>query len=203
MSILGVVMAGGRNTRFGDLKAFATVGGQRIIDRVIDVLDSVSDEVVMSANDPAAYGSVDLPMRPDIKDGLGALGGIHTALHWAQERGDSAILAVACDMPFPSHTLLREICKRGADYDVVVPESDGRRGVEPLFAYYSVNCLPAIERALERGDQRMIAFHEDVSVLRIPLEDVRRHGDPAIMFMNVNTREDLEEAARISGSAEQ
>jgi molybdenum cofactor guanylyltransferase len=201
MSILGVVMAGGRNTRFGDLKAFAKVDGQRIIDRVIQALQSVTDDVVMSANEPAAYASVDLPMRPDVMEGLGALGGIHTALHWAQERGDAGVIAVACDMPFPSVALLRTIAKHSAEHDAVIPESDSRRGLEPLFAFYSVNCLPHVERAIERGDHRMIAFHGDVDVLRISLEDVRKCGDPSVLFMNVNTREDLDRAIALAESS--
>ena len=56
MSVLGVVVAGGRNTRFGDIKAFAQVGGTRIIDRVISALRDVADAVVLSANDPAFAG---------------------------------------------------------------------------------------------------------------------------------------------------
>ena len=200
MSILGVVMAGGRNSRFGDLKAFAEVGGVRIIDRVIDALRAVTPDVVMSANDPAAYASVNLNQRSDLLRDLGALGGIHTGLHWAQELGKGGIIAVACDMPFPSQSLLMDIARQSSGHDVVIPESDSRRGLEPLFAYYSVQCLRPIEQAVTRGDHRMIAFHNDVDVMRIPIEEVRQHGDPQIMFMNVNTREDLEEALRIEAA---
>lgn len=198
MSVLGVVMAGGRNTRFGDLKAFAVVEGERIIDRVIAALRAVADDVVLSANDAAAYASVPLPSRPDVTPDLGALGGLHTALRWAAERGHQGILAVACDMPFPSERLLSRLLESAAEYDAVLPESDGRRGVEPLFAYYSINCLPAIEQAMARDDRRMIGFHRDISVQRIPIEDVRTYGDPEILFMNVNSREDLERAQRIA-----
>ncbi len=193
-------MAGGRNTRFGDLKALARVDGVRIIDRVITALRSVADDVGMSANDADAYAEIDLPTRPDVITGLGALGGIHAALLWAKERGDDGIIAIACDMPFPSHPLLQTIRQRAAQHDAVLPESDGRRGVEPLFAYYSVNCVQAIEDAIARDDRRMIGFHAEVDVLRIPLEQVRAHGDPAVMFMNVNTPADLVHAERIARS---
>lgn len=198
MSVLGVVMAGGRNTRFGDLKALAEVEGERIIDRVIAALRAVADDVVLSANDAAAYASVPLPSRPDVMPDLGALGGIHAALLWAAERGHQGILAVACDMPFPSAGLLSRLLEGSAEYDAVLPESDGRRGVEPLFAYYSINCLPAIEQAITRDDRRMIGFHRDVSVQRVPIEDVRKYGDPEVLFMNVNSREDLERARQIA-----
>ena len=198
MSIVGVVMAGGRNTRFGDLKAFAQVGGMRIIDRVAAVLRAVADDVVLSANDLAAYAPTGLPARPDLIPDLGALGGVHAALSWARERGDAGILAVACDMPFPSLKLLQVIHDRAPAHDAVLPESDSRRGLEPLFGYYSIACLPAIEAAIARADRRMVGFHADIDLACVPLEEVRKLGDPTLMFMNVNTREELELAQRIA-----
>jgi molybdopterin-guanine dinucleotide biosynthesis protein A len=198
MSILGVVMAGGRNTRFGDIKAFADVNGRRIIDGVVDVLRDAATEVVISANDQETYAPLGLPMRGDVREDLGPLSGIYTALLWARERGDQGILAVACDMPFPSAPLLRAIAAASAQHDAVLPESDGRRGLEPLFAYYSVNCIAAIDAAIAREDRRMISFHQNVDLYRLPIEQVRTFGDPAVLFMNVNTPADLEAARRIS-----
>jgi molybdopterin-guanine dinucleotide biosynthesis protein A len=198
MSILGVVVAGGRNTRFGDIKALAQVGGMRIIDHVIAVLRAVADDVVLSANDLGAYAMTGLAARPDLIPDIGALGGVHAALSWARERGDAGILAVACDMPFPSLKLLQQIRGLAPAHDAVLPESDNRRGLEPLFGYYSIACLPAIEAAIARDDRRMIGFHADIDLQRVPLEEVRQLGDPALMFMNVNTREELEQAQRIA-----
>ena len=67
-------MAGGRNTRYGALKALEPVGGVRIIDRVIDALKQITPALVLIANDPVAYSAVPLPMRPDARPDLGALG---------------------------------------------------------------------------------------------------------------------------------
>ncbi|HEX6066461.1 MAG TPA: molybdenum cofactor guanylyltransferase [Longimicrobiales bacterium] len=201
MKILGVVMAGGRNSRFGDIKAFAQVAGTRIIDRVIIALGAVSDAVVLSANDAATYSSTGLEMRGDVVPDIGALGGIHAALMWAKERGDDGVIVAACDMPFPSIPLLEAIRDAAASHDAVLPESDGRRGIEPLFGFYSVRCLPAIDAAIARDDRRMISFHGDIDLHIIPLEMVRTFGDPGVLFMNVNTRDELEQAERIARGA--
>jgi molybdopterin-guanine dinucleotide biosynthesis protein A len=198
MSTLGVVMAGGRNSRFGDLKAFAQVGGARIIDRVIIALGAVADKVVLSANDHQAYADVGLPMRGDVIADLGALGGLHAALIWAKEHGDDGIMVAACDMPFPSIPLLERILQLAPTHDAVLPESGGRRGVEPLFGYYAVTCLPAVEEAIARDDRRIVGFHGGIDLHTIPLDEVRKHGDPDVLFMNVNTREELEQAERIA-----
>jgi molybdopterin-guanine dinucleotide biosynthesis protein A len=198
MKILGVVMVGGRNSRFGDIKAFARVGGARIIDRVIVAIGAVTHDVVLSANDAPTYASVGLEMRGDVIPDIGALGGIHAALMWAKERGDDGVIVAACDMPFPSIPLLDVIRDAAVRHDAVLPESDSRRGIEPLFGFYSTRCLPAIDNAIARGDRRMISFHEDIDLHVIPLETVRTFGDPELLFMNVNTREELEQAERIA-----
>lgn len=190
---LGVVLAGGESSRYGAPKALATVGGVRIVDRVIAALRRVVDDVVISANEPALFDDLALPTFPDALPDLGPLGGIYTALHRARDAGHPGILAVACDMPFPSIELLTALRRRafGAEpQDVVLPASAGPRGVEPLFAAYRITCIPAIDGALADGDRRMIGFHERVAVGTIPLEEVASHCDPARAFLNVNTPQD-------------
>jgi len=55
---------------------------------------------VLIANDKRIPDSARLAARADVRTGLGALGGIYTALLWAGERNEDGILSVACDMPF-------------------------------------------------------------------------------------------------------
>ncbi len=194
MSCTGVILAGGGATRFGGApKGLASVDGRRIIDRVASALREVADELLLVANaaDAPSWLSGVRTVR-DLRPAAGALGGLHSALVHA---GDP-ILLVAWDMPFVSAALLGELRRIGEDAaspaDAVLPESDGsRRGVEPLCAWYAPACLPAVERSLDAGDLRVVGFHESVRVQRMPLERVRDFGDPARLFSNVNTREDL------------
>ncbi len=202
--VLGVIMAGGRNTRYGAHKALAEVGGERILDRVRAALATVAPEIVLVANEPEVYGGAGLALRGDVRPGTGVLGGILTALHWAGERGRAGALVVACDMPFVPTGLLWDIVRRAAADgarprpDVVAPESGGRRGLEPLCAWYGTGCIGAVERALDRGDRRVVAFFDEVQVESIPLETVRRYGDPGVLFLNVNTPEERELAQRLA-----
>lgn len=196
----GVILAGGGATRFGGApKGLERVEGRRIIDRVAAALRMVSDDLLLVANAPEAHEWMPgLRVVPDLRTGCGALGGLHAALAQAQ----TDILLVAWDMPFVSATLLGEMRRIGESgtLDAVLPESDGsRRGVEPLCAWYSRRCLPAVERALDAGDRRVIGFHDDVRLQRLPLERVRDFGDPARLFANVNTREDLAAAETARG----
>jgi molybdopterin-guanine dinucleotide biosynthesis protein A len=193
--VLGAIIAGGASTRFGSPKALAVLGGRRIIDRAADALRAAleHDDVFAVINDDDLADNVTLPAITDVRFGAGALGGLHAALLHARERGAAGILAVSCDMPFVSAGLLRDLLQY-AGADAALPESEGRRGVEPLCAWYATSCIEPIEAALGRGDARMIGFHSDIVMQRMPLAAVRAHGDPAVMFLNLNTPADLQRA---------
>lgn len=195
----GVVLAGGAATRYGGLpKGLETVGGRRIIDRVVDALMDVTDDLLLVANDPAA--SQWLPgvrVQQDLVPNAGGLGGIHAALHHAGR----PVLIVAWDMPFVPAGLLRRLRELGDSADVAVPESGSRRGVEPLCAFYAPACLPAIEQSLADGDRRVVGFHERVRVARLPAGEVSAFGDPELLFMNVNTPDDLARAETHAATA--
>lgn len=194
----GAILAGGASRRYGSPKALATVGGRRIIDRVHGALLDVAVDPVLVANDETLFADLELPTRPDARPGLGVLGGILTALLWAREDGRAGTLAVACDMPFLSPALLRRLLSEADGADIVAPESGGRRGVEPLCAYYGVGCIPAIEAELARGERHIVGFFDDVSVRRVPRAEVLGYGDPDVLFLNVNTREEREHAERLA-----
>ena len=185
----GVILAGGNASRYGGLpKGLERVGGARIIDRAAAALAAVTDELLLVANDEASTAWLPGARRcTDVRPGLGSLGGIHAALAHA----GGPVLILAWDMPFVPPALLAEILDASAEADVVVPESGSRRGIEPLCAFYAATCLPAIEQRLDADDRRVIGFYDDVRVVRIPHDRVARHGDPAMLFMNVNTPEDL------------
>lgn len=201
-AIPGAVSAGGASTRFGSPKALAHVGSRRIIDRVVGALAAVcgAENVFAIVNDPAIAAVLDIPHRGDTLAGAGAVAGVHAALLEAAQRGAPGVLVAGCDMPFIEPALLTELVARagGASRaDIVIPESGGRRGIEPLCAYYAVSCIPAIEAAVGRGDARMIGFHDAVTVERIPRDAVAAIGEPARLFMNVNSPADLELAERM------
>jgi molybdopterin-guanine dinucleotide biosynthesis protein A len=198
----GVILAGGGATRYGGRpKGLEAVNGARIIDRVVEALRPVATDLLLIANAPDADGWLPgVRTRPDLRKDEGVLGGLHAALTHA----GTDILLVAWDMPFVPRGLLAALRARGEaapldghTVDVVIPESDhSRRGLEPLCAWYSHRCLEAVTRALDAGDRRAIAFHDDVRVARLPVAEVAAFGDPALMFSNVNTPGDLDEAAR-------
>jgi molybdopterin-guanine dinucleotide biosynthesis protein A len=196
--VLGVISAGGVSSRYGSPKALAEVGGVRAVDRVLAALRTAldHDDVVAIVNDPDLAERIGLPHRGDVLPNTGALAGVHTALLWSAERQSRGALVLGCDMPLIEPELLSHILALSGDADIVIPESTGPRGVEPLCAYYSTVCIAAIEAAVAAGNRRMIGFHGAVRVLRIPLSTVRQYGDPDRIFLNLNTPADRDAADR-------
>lgn len=193
---LGVVLAGGENRRYGSHKALDTVGGIRIIDRVIASLREACERVVIVANEVERYRSVGLPVRSDVRPRLGSLGGIYTAVRWASEEGRSVALCAACDMPFLSGALLRELVRMAGAEVLALPASDGPRGMEPLCAAYGVGAVGAIERALARGERAVISFFPELEVRLLGRDEVARYGEPERLFLNINRPEDRARAEK-------
>lgn len=195
----GVILAGGAASRYGGRpKGLERVGGLRVIDRVAEALRKATDDLLLIANDPAAESWLEgVPVATDVRKDCGSLGGIHAAI----VRAGGPVVVVAWDMPFVPPPLLRVLRDAGARADAALPESGSRRGVEPLCAYYSPACVPAIERRLDAGNMQVVSFFADVRVERIPEHEVRRFGDPALLFMNVNTPDDLALAERHATAA--
>src|SRR5690348_13408192 len=148
----GVVLAGGASSRFGgNAKGLATVGGVRVVDRVVAALRGVTDEQMLIANDRGIRAAVtSVPSHSDVRTERGSIIGLHSALTHCRE----AALVAAWDMPFVSSALLAQLRRQGeARSAAVIPE--GRDGPEPLCAYYPRSCLPVVERQIEAGEMRL------------------------------------------------
>lgn len=192
-AVHGAILAGGGATRFGGRpKGLERVGGARILDRLVAVfVEALGAEPLLVANAPDAAGwRPGLRVAADVRPGAGSLGGIYTAILEAP----APVVCVAWDMPFVTPELVRALGRGLAGYDAYLPQSDGRRGVEPLCAGYGPACAPAIAACLDAGDYRAIGFHPAVRVGTLPLEEVRRLGDPEVLFFNVNSAGDLARA---------
>jgi molybdopterin-guanine dinucleotide biosynthesis protein A len=196
MKVTGVIQAGGRSTRMGGRpKALLQLGGRSIIERVVTAVREAVDDLLIVTNTPDLYRFLGLPMVADVFAEGGSLGGIYSGLQAAP--GDAAF-TVACDMPFLHPQVVRLVVERAPLADVVIPRVGDQ--LETLHASYGKACLPHMEACLRAGRLRIVGFFPAVSVLEIPEAEVRRWADPAVVFMNVNTPEELERARALAGT---
>lgn len=189
-----VIQAGGASSRMGQDKALMPFLGRPLIARVVERLAGLGDEVLVTTNRPEDYAFLNLPLIPDLLPGTGALGGLYTALHAAN---NPFVAVVACDMPFIDPRLLRAqidlLEQEGVD--AVIPRS--LEGLEPLHGVYRRDtCLPAVKAALDRGDRRMISWFDAAKVRLMTPEEVAVVDPGFRSFINVNSPEEFQKAEK-------
>jgi molybdenum cofactor guanylyltransferase len=192
------IQAGGQSSRMGEDKALKAFLGRPLIERVVQRLSPIADEVIVTTNHPERYTFLKIPLFSDLKPGRGALGGLYTAIAAAR---NSLVAVAACDMPFASASLLEAASRLLAqeDVDVVIPKSE--EGYEPLHAIYRrETCLPAIEAAIEADQWRVIAWFPQVKVRVLTPDEIRQYDPSGLAFWNVNTPEEFSKAETIAQS---
>lgn len=190
------IQAGGVSSRMGEDKALKTFLGRPLIQRVVERVAPIADELIVTTNRPEEYGFLGVSLFPDLKPGRGALGGLYTAIASASH---SLVGVAACDMPFASAALLRDsarvLVEEGAD--VVIPRS--KEGYEPLHAVYRrETCLPAIEAAIDADQWKVIAWFPQVKVRVLTPQEIEQQDPSGLAFWNVNTPEEFVEAEKIA-----
>ena len=186
-SICGVLLAGGKSLRMGLNKAFLSIEGQPMVVRSVDRLAAVTDEILISSNDPAPYEFLGLPVIPDLFPGQGPLAGLHAAMTRTRR---SQILLLACDLPRIHSGMLARLIRYAPAFDAVVPRTADQR-IHPLCAVYRRTCLERIESNLVRLENRMAALLEDPSLKVKWLAPAEGSFAPEDLI-NLNSPNDLE-----------
>ena len=187
-----VIQAGGNSRRMGEDKGRKLFLGRPLIQRVVDRIAPIANEILVTTNHPVDYAFLNLRVVPDLIPGRGALGGIYTALASARY---PIVAVVACDMPFASAALLEAAISLlvREEMDVVVPRSTG--GFEPLHAIYRrLTCLPVVRTAIDANQLKIIDWFSSVRVRELSLDEVAAIDPSGLVFRNVNTPEEFSEA---------
>ncbi len=193
VNISAVIMAGGRSLRMGQDKALLKIGHLTTVEFQLQRLSPLFKEIILSTNAPGRFTALGIPAVPDLIPGRGPLGGIYTAL---TRVGNPYMFAIACDMPLINPELIQYMKERCEGYDVTVPETE--RGLEPLHAIYSRDCIPAIKKQLDsKGSGRVISFFPEVRVRVITKEEISKIKGGPDAFLNFNTPEDYQKALKL------
>jgi molybdopterin-guanine dinucleotide biosynthesis protein A len=192
-NVTGLILLGGKSSRYGSNKALVEIEGVRLIERVVGVMKSIFHRVILVTNTPEEYAYLRLPMVEDLIMGLGPMGGIYTGL---MTMSDEAGFLVACDMPFISGKLIRHMVEVRDDFDTVVPRMDWM--LEPLHALYSKKCIPVIREAIEERQYQIAKCFAGMRVRYVDEEELRLWDPDLRSFFNINKPQDLP-GARLMG----
>lgn len=184
--VSGVILVGGKSSRYGSNKALVKINGVPLIERVIGVMGRVFENLILITNTPDEYAHLGLPMHEDIIKGLGPIGGLYTGL---TVMPDDAGFFVACDMPILNHDLIHYMVKERGSSDVVVPRIKGM--MESLHALYGKECLSSVKRLIDSQEYQILRIFNEVSVRYIDEDEIRRFDPELRCFININRPEEL------------
>lgn len=179
-------------------KRFLDVDGIPLLDRVLQALSAVCEELfIVAAELETGLSRGGAQVVIDEIPGTGTLGGAYTGLLHAT--CDRAVV-VACDLPYLNRSLLRWMAARDPAADILMPRLS--TGLQPTHAIYRKSCLPAIEGLLRAGQLKAQHLVEQpgLHVTMIEEAELRPHDPNLLSFLNLNTPADLEMARKLLAS---
>jgi len=187
-----VILVGGEARRAdGKEKYFFIYEGRTFIERLIDTLEQVVDEIILVAKDPEQckrFCHLDgVRCITDIRRGIGPIGGLHAGALAAH--GDMLFVS-ACDMPCIDAGVVRYLFDAIGNADAVVPSWNFEM-IEPLHAVYR---RPVLLKYLE--DHKSYSLRpmiRSINTRYVSVEELRQFDPTLKTFTNINKLEDLEQ----------
>lgn len=186
-----IVLVGGEARRAdGREKYFFSYDGTTFIERLLNTLRPVVDEIVVVARNKeqcarfAGFSSI--RCTTDIRQGIGPVGGLHAGVLAAT--GDLLFVS-ACDMPCVHAGVVDYLFNAIDDYEAVIPSWNSDM-LEPLHAVYRRESLLSYLASHQSLSLRTMI--RSLNAFYLPVDDLRSI-DPSLMtFTNINKLEELE-----------
>lgn len=205
-----VVLAGGRGRRMGTVeKALLEFEGKTIIERLLESLFQVVDEVILSVRDKnqeeefrpvlEKFPAREIRFCFDTLENAGPLEGIRAGL--LESRAEYSFVC-AGDMPFVDSRVVDLLFEKANGHDTALPKwEDGK--FEPLHAVYSKKMIPEIEKAFKKGKRSVLTpVFEMKDVVFVEISEIREF-DPALRtFANINTVDEMQRVIELSSKKE-
>jgi molybdopterin-guanine dinucleotide biosynthesis protein A len=183
--ITGIILAGGKSSRFGEDKALYRYNGKPMVEYAIDVLGTICENILLITNKPDEYSKFnDIKLVHDKYLGCGPLGGIHAGLLESKNEDN---LIVSCDMPEINSGLLSVLLMHRYGYQVVMPTHNGFG--ESFPCYFHKSAIPIIEEALKLKRFKISDAITPLLLKYLSVEEMPFYSEG--LFANVNYKGDI------------
>ncbi len=185
--VAGLVLAGGRSSRFGGEKAAAALGGRSLLIWAVGRLQATCLRVAVNARPDTQAEALAMAhglavLHDAAGDADGPLAGIRAGLSWAAGNGARALAVSPCDTPFLPDDVFARLIQAAGPGAAMAATAEGR---QPLCAVWPVDALPLVAEALAGGG------HPPTWQVLQRLGAVQVGFDAQEAFINLNTLEDL------------
>ena len=192
-NILGIILAGGKSSRFGEDKSIAKLGDKTLLDHTVSKIENEFNEIlVISNNKDFNFKNNKIHLVEDCIEGqLGPLVGILTAMKWVtkNKKNYKWIASFPCDTPFFDIKLISElkIKVKETSKKLIFLNSDKKR--HNIFGLWSVDLIETLEEDIKNGLRKVEIWAD-----KIGYENININTKEFDMFLNINTKEDLKKA---------
>jgi len=192
-NILGIILAGGKSSRFGEDKSTAKLGNKTLLDHTVNKIENEFNEIlVISNNKEFNFKNNKIHVVEDCIEGqLGPLVGILTAMKWVKKNNKNYkwIASFPCDTPFFDMKFISElkIKIKETSKKLIFLNSDKKR--HNIFGLWSVDLIETLEEDIKNGLRKVELWAD-----KIGYENININEEKFDKFLNINTKKDLEKA---------
>ena len=194
-NILGVILAGGKSRRIGTDKSIIKLGQKTLIEHTISKIEKKFFEIlIISNNKNLIINKKNVFFKEDtIKGNLGPLIGVFSAMDWIKKKNKNYkwIATFPCDTPFFDNQIIDELKKKShkTNKKLLFLKSGEKR--HNIFGLWSVSLKNILEKDIKNNYRKVEEWAD-----KIGLETIDINTKNFNSFLNINTKEDLEEAKK-------
>ena len=192
-NILGIILAGGKSSRFGEDKSTAKLGNKTLLDHTVSKIENEFNEIlVISNNKDFNFKNNKIHLEEDyIKGQLGPLVGILTAMKWItkNKKNYKWIASFPCDTPFFDIKLISELKIKVKETSKKLIFLNSNKKRHNIFGLWSLDLIEILEKDIKNSFRKVELWADKVGY-----ENININEEKFDRFLNINTKKDLEKA---------
>ena len=194
--MIASIMIGGQSKRMGGgIKSLQEFNNKKIFDRILEKISPEIEKIIINCNsEEKKFTKYKLPIFNDLKEGyLGPLAGIHSAMKWIIDFSPEVkwLITLPGDTPFIPDDLVFQFKKKvSTNLKIILVKSNNK--IHPAIGLWNTDLFNSLDKALDLGTRKIL----DWAQLH-PIEYLNYEYEKYDPFFNINTEEDLKEAALI------
>jgi len=192
-NILGIILAGGKSSRFGEDKSIAKLGDKTLLDHTINKIENEFTEILLISNNKEFnFKNNKIHVVEDCIEGqLGPLVGILTAMKWVikNKKNYKWIASFPCDTPFFDIKLISELKIKVKETSKKLIFLNSNKKRHNIFGLWSVDLIETLEEDIKNGLRKVELWAD-----KIGCENININEEKFDRFLNINTKKDLEKA---------
>ena len=189
-NVLGVILAGGKSSRFGSNKSLSNLANNKLIEHVINKIDTYFPKILIVSNDSSLkIENKKIKIIKDCIEGyLGPLVGVLTAMKYANSYKNKYkwIITFPCDTPFFNRIIIKKMIEKTNLADEKIYFVKDRKQRHNIFGIWSTSLEKVLEDDLKNNFRKVDLWADKIGCNFIE-KDIQNENE----FLNINTKEDL------------